>query len=164
MEWVVTILQQYGLQGVVMGVLGYSVYYLVDSSVSINKDRLGEREILIRALDSNTNAVRDNAAATNDRNQVTKDLAQATEKQAVVLEMFIQKIQFQQDILREKLQDQKVVIDSLALANRVNSAAIQDFMSSQRESIDQIKRNDKHLKEIDESIRRLAPPPHTREV
>jgi hypothetical protein len=126
MEWVVDILKSYGLAGVVIAGLAYAVRWLIKSSNEVNNSRLGERDILIKALEANTTAIKENAKVTEARNIVTQDLAAAITKQAGAFEVFIQKTEFYQEALKEKVQDQKLTIEAIAESNRVNTGILRD--------------------------------------
>lgn len=125
-DWFVTILQGYGLAGVVIAALGYAVYQQHKNATDVNNSRLSERDVLIKALESNTTAIKENAKVTEERNEVTQALAESIAKQAGVFEMFVQKMEMHQENLREKLADQKLIIDALAESNRVNTGILRD--------------------------------------
>lgn len=125
-DWALTILQSYGLAGIVILALGYVVVYQNKSVTKLNDDRWDEKEILIKALESNTAAIKDNARATEERNRVTEQLAEAIEKLATAFEMFSHKTEMHNENVRERLADQKLVIDSVAEASRTNTGVIRD--------------------------------------
>lgn len=126
-DWVVAILQSYGLAGVVIAGLVTVVVVQYRSSSTINVGRLGEREILIKALEANTSAIRDNAKATDDRNKVTEQLADAIDRLASAFEMFSSKAEMNQQSLREKFADQKMVVDAMAESGRTNTGVLRDI-------------------------------------
>lgn len=125
--WIVTILQQYGLIGVVCFILGFIVYVMYKSSVEVNNSRLGERDVLIKTIESNTQAARENTKATEERNTVTKALADAIASQAGAFQLFVQKMEMQNDQIKERLSDQKLVIDALSQSNTVNTGILRDI-------------------------------------
>ena len=125
-EWVVTILQQYGLAGVVIAALAYAVYQQNKNANEVNNSRLAERDVLIKALESNTTAIKENAKVTEQRNVVTEALAEALSKQAGVFDVFIQKTEFHQTTIKDTMQTQSKVIDALAESNRVNTGILRD--------------------------------------
>jgi hypothetical protein len=127
MEWAVDILKSYGLAGVVIAGLAYAVRWLIKSANEVNNSRLGERDVLIKTIEANTTAIKENAKVTEARNAVTQDLAAAIVKQAGAFEVFIQKTEFYQESLKEKVQDQKLTIDALAESNRVNTGILRDI-------------------------------------
>lgn len=124
--WFVTILQGYGLAGIVIFVLGWIVFFMYRSSLEVNNSRLGERDVLVKALESNTTAIRENAKATEARNSLTQDLAEAIGKQAGAFDLFIQKAEIQNEGFREKMRDMSVTVDALAEATRVNTGILRD--------------------------------------
>ena len=126
-EWMVKILEAYGLAGLVIAALGVACYHLYSKNESTNTSRLAERDVLIKALGDNTTAVRDNARVMEERNKVTEQLADAMEKLATAFEMFSHKAEMHHENVREKLQDQKLVIDASAEANRVNTGVLRDI-------------------------------------
>lgn len=128
-DWVVTILQSHGLAGLVIVALGYAVMYQHSFGVKVNESRLSEKELLIKTIEANTSAVRENARATEERNRVTEHLADAIEKLATAFEVFALKAETHHENVREKLSDQKLVIDSVAEASRTNTGVIRDLRS-----------------------------------
>ncbi len=126
-EWFVTILQGYGLAGVVIAALGYAVYQQNKSATEVNNHRLGERDVLIKALEANTTAIRENAKVTEARNIVTQDLAEAITKQASAFDVFLQKTEFYQTNLKDSVQKQSQLFEAFAESNRVNSGILRDI-------------------------------------
>lgn len=124
--WFVTILQGYGLAGIVIFVLGWIVFFMYRSSLDVNNSRLGERDVLIKALESNTTAIRENAHATENRNSITQDLAEAIGKQAGAFDLFIQKTELQNESFREKMRDMVATVDAMSEASRVNTGILKD--------------------------------------
>lgn len=134
-EWVVTILQSYGLAGVVIAALAYTVFQQNKTASQVNNYRLAERDVLIKALESNTTAIRENARVTEARNIVTQDLADAISKQAGAFDIFLQKTEFHQANVRESLSDQAKVFAAFSESNRVNTGIlrdVRDFIESDR--------------------------------
>lgn len=125
-DWTIVILQSYGLAGVVIAALSAAVYLQYKNAFEVNNNRLSERDVLIKALESNTTAIRENAKATDNRNAITQELSDAIAKQATAFDLFLQKAQFQQDGLKENIKDQKAVIEALAESNRINSGILTD--------------------------------------
>lgn len=126
-SWIVNILQNYGLAGVVIFVLGLIVWVMYKSSVEVNNARLGERDILIKAIEANTQAARENAKATEDSNVVNKALADAITAQAATAQLFMQKIEMNNDSIKEKLADIKLVIDAMSQATLVANGTLRDI-------------------------------------
>lgn len=136
MEWFVPILQQYGLAGVVIFSLGFVVWKQNRDAFEVNNHRLGERDVLIKALEANTTAIRDNAKVTEQRNAVTQDLADAISKQAGAFDIFLQKSEFTQGNMKDSIQAQVKAVEAFSESNRVNSGIlrdIRDFIEGQRE-------------------------------
>lgn len=125
-DWVIVILQGYGLAGIVIAALSTAVYVQYKNAFEVNNNRLSERDVLIKALESNTTAIRENAKATENRNSITQDLASAITKQAAAFDLFLQKAEFQQESLKENIRDQKAVIEALAESNRINTGILTD--------------------------------------
>lgn len=125
--WIVSILQNYGLAGVVIFVLAFICYLMYKNSIEVNNSRLGERDVLIKTIESNTQAAKDNTKATEDRNVVTKALADAISAQAGAFQLFVQKMEMQNDTIREKLGDQKMVIDAVSQSNSVMAGMLRDM-------------------------------------
>jgi hypothetical protein len=135
-DWFVTILQGYGLAGVVIAALGFAVWQQSKNAFEVNNARLSERDVLIKALESNTTAIRENAKVTEQRNQVTQDLAEAISKQAGAFDIFLQKSDFSQSNMKDTLQGQLKALEAFSESNRVNSGIlrdVRDYIESQRE-------------------------------
>lgn len=136
MDWFVPILQQYGLAGVVIFSLGFVVWKQNRDAFEVNNHRLAERDNLIRALENNTTAIRDNAKVTEARNSVTQDLADAISKQAGAFDVFLQKAEFHQSNQKDALQAQSKALEAFSESNRINSGIlrdIRDHIEGQRE-------------------------------
>jgi hypothetical protein len=136
MEWFVPILQGYGLAGVVIFSLGFVVWKQNRDAFEVNNSRLGERDDLIKALEANTTAIRENAKVTEQRNLVTQDLADAISKQAGAFDIFLQKSEFNQANMKDSIQAQAKVLEAFSESSRVNSGIlrdIRDHIEGQRE-------------------------------
>lgn len=136
MEWFVPILQGYGLAGVVIFSLGFVVWKQNRDACEVNNHRLGERDVLIKALEANTTAIRENAKVTEQRNAVTQELADAISKQAGTFDVFLQKNEFNQGNMKEALQAQVKAVEAFSESNRVNSGIlrdIRDYVEGRRE-------------------------------
>lgn len=125
-DWFVTVLQGYGLAGVVIAALGYAVYHQNKNATEVNNHRLGERDVLIKALEANTTAIKENAKVTEARNIVTEALADAISKQAGAFDVFLQKTEFHQATMKEAVQKQAQVIEAFSESNRVNTGVLRD--------------------------------------
>ena len=123
-QFILNVLSGYGLAGVVILALGWAVLQQWRSANKINELRLAERDILIKALENNTAATKANALAIGSRNQVTEELGMSLEKQALVFELFMQKVDIHDGNLSGKIQEFKQVIDALAEANRTNTGIL----------------------------------------
>lgn len=126
-SWIVTLLQQYGLAGLVIFVLAGVVWILYQALAKSNDSRLNEREIMIRALSDDTAAIRENAKATMDRNEVTKLLADSIARQSGTFELFMQKVDMQNESVREKLNTQAEVFSQMSEAMRNTTAAVREM-------------------------------------
>lgn len=126
-DWIIIILQGYGLAGIVIAALAIAVYQQFKNSTEVNNNRLSERDVLIKALESNTTAIRENARATEARNTITQDLASAITKQATAFEMFLQKAEFQQENLKDNVRDQKAVIEAVSESIRIHTGILTDI-------------------------------------
>lgn len=125
-DWVVTVMQGYGLAGVAIAALSLAVYQQNKSANLVNNARLSERDVLIKALESNTTAIRENAKVTEQRNVVTEALAEALSKQAGVFDVFLTKTEFYQTAIKDTMSSQSKVMDALAESNRVNTGILRD--------------------------------------
>jgi hypothetical protein len=126
-DWVVTILQGYGLAGVVIAALAIAVWTQNKNAVEVNNARLSERDVLIKALEANTTAIRENARVTEARNIVTQDLAEAISKQAGAFDVFLQKTEFHQTNIKDQMQAQNKLFEAFSESNRVNTGTLRDI-------------------------------------
>ncbi len=126
-ELAVKVLGPLGLSGLVILALAITVFHLFRTLSKVNEQRLADVGVLIKALDNNTMATRDNASAILARNVITEEQGRIIERQASVFELFMQKADMHDDIIREKLTEFKLVIDSLAEANRTNTGILRDM-------------------------------------
>lgn len=125
--WVSKILEGYGLSGVVIFALSAAVVYLARLFVQMNRERMVEHEVMIKALEAVASSQRDGTRAAEERNSATKELSSVISRLGTAFEMMGQKIEFQSAFIRDKITDQKLVIDSLGEANRVNSGLLRDI-------------------------------------
>lgn len=135
-DWIISILQSYGLAGVVILALVVDRVRMSREATQVNNYRLSERDVLIKALESNTTAIRENARVTEARNIVTQDLADAISKQAGAFDVFLQKTEFHQSTIREALADQAKVFSAFSESNRVNTGVlrdVRDFIKNERD-------------------------------
>ena len=114
-QFILDILKGYGLAGVVILGLGWTVLVLVRRIDRINEARLRERDILFKTIENNTASAKDQAIAIADRNKVTEDLGKSFERLALVHELFMQKADMHDEGFKEKLQEYKLVIDSIPM-------------------------------------------------
>lgn len=136
MEWFVPVLQGYGLAGVVIFSLGYVVWKQNRDAFEVNNHRLAERDNLIRALENNTTAIRENAKVTEARNAVTQELADAITKQAGAFDVFFQKQDFHQATTKDSLQAQTKALEAFSESSRTNYGIlrdIRDYIEGRRE-------------------------------
>lgn len=125
-QFILNVLSGYGLAGVVILGLGWAVLQQWRTANRINETRLNERDVLIQALQNNTQATKDNAVAIALRNEVTEELSKTIEKQALIIELFMQKMEIHDTGLKEKLSDFKLTVDSIAEASRVNTGVLRE--------------------------------------
>lgn len=125
-EIVMKVLSAYGLAGVVIAALGLTVMRLWKDNSKVTDARLNDQIVLIKALENNTQATKENAAAIVSRNLVTESLSKAIEHQATMLELFMQKTDMQNGDTKDRLLEYKLVIDSFAESNRVNTGILKD--------------------------------------
>jgi methyl-accepting chemotaxis protein len=85
---------------------------------AMNKERLAETGVLAKLIEANNTALNKNAAATEERNRVTQDLADAIAKQASAVELVNQQVGFYHETNTEKLKDLREVAASSAEATR----------------------------------------------
>jgi uncharacterized protein HemX len=132
-EFVTAILKSMGVAGAAISILLTTITLLGTVIVALwkqnnahNKARLSEREALIKIVESNNTALNRNSDATEERNRVTQELADAIGKQAAAFEMVNQRVEFYHSDNRDKLSDVRKVIDSMSDALRVNTGMVTD--------------------------------------
>lgn len=135
-QFILNTLSGYGLAGVVIIALGWTVLQQMKVVAKIHEARLAERDVLIKAIENNTQAAREHAAAIINRNEVTEELSKSIDRQAVVFELFMQKADLHDEGFTEKFRDFKLVIDSFSDAMRQNTSIVREV----REKLDPITR------------------------
>lgn len=130
-EFVTSTLKDMGAAGAAISVLLTAVTGCVAAIVVLwkqnnthNKDRAAEREVLINLIAANNTALNKNSEATEERNKVTQELADAIAKQASAFEMVNQRVGFYHEANTEKLKDLREVVASGAEAVRVNTGMV----------------------------------------
>ena len=126
-ELAIKVLGPLGLSGLVILVLAYAVWHLYKQQSKMTESRLADVPILIKALDNNTQATRENAAAIIARNLITEQQGRTIERLSGVLELFVQKAEIHDEAFKDRLQEIKLVIDSFAEANRTNTGILRDL-------------------------------------
>lgn len=130
-EFVVSILKSMGAAGAAISILltaisilGTVITILFKQNNAHNKARLAEREVLIKLVESSNSAFNKNSEATEERNKVTQELADAIAKQAQAFELVNQRVGFYHEANTEKLKDMREVVASGADAMRVNTGML----------------------------------------
>lgn len=126
-QFILSVLSGYGLAGLVILALGWTVLQQQRALNKLNQDRLGDIPILITALQNNTQATNNQAEAIKSRNAVTEELSKAMERQALVFELFMQKTDLLDKGHTDRLHEFKLVIDSIADAMRTNTAMVREI-------------------------------------
>lgn len=132
-EWVVDILKAYGLAGVVIFALAGTVVALwrrlavKDAEIAkLHAERAEEREKLVILIEGGNQAAALTATATEKRNDVITELGDAITSQATAIEKHHHGVQLQTEMLKEKFNDFRHVVDSFGESNRVISGLISE--------------------------------------
>jgi|SRR6185369_11662248 len=125
-EMIPKILAQYGLAGLVIAVLGYTVFHMYRAAQRVTKERLADVPILIKALDNNTQATKDQAEAIKSRNTVTEELVKAVDRLSAAQQLASQRNEIQLEAVREKLGDYKQGFEAFADSQRQLAATMRD--------------------------------------
>lgn len=88
--------------------------------------RIAERDTLNKALTDNTAAINAMARATEERNRVTEELAEAIAKLASAFERVNDRIEMQHTVLKDETQRQGLVISAVAEAMRNVTGIVTD--------------------------------------
>ncbi len=130
-ELVTGTLKEMGAAGAAISVLLTAVAALSGAVVfqwrqanQINGLRLKERDALNKALSDNTAAINGMTRATEERNRVTQELADAIALQASAFERVNDRVGFYHEDNKEKLSDIRKVVESMAEAVRVNTGMV----------------------------------------
>lgn len=138
-QFILNALSGYGLAGVVILALGWTVLQQQKTASKVNDARLAERtqdlNLLIKALDNNTQATKDNASAIAERNEVTEELVKAFERQSLVFELLAGKLEMHVKGNVEQQVDFKLTINAIAEATRVNTGILREIRDRDNEPL-----------------------------
>ncbi len=126
-QYILNALTGYGLAGVVILALGWTVLQQMNKADTVNESRLADKEAILKVIAANTAASLEHAKAISSRNEVIEELSRSIEKQALVFELFMQKMDFHDDGFKDKLGEFKMVIDSIADAMRTVTAMMREI-------------------------------------
>lgn len=105
-------------------ILAGAIVVLFKQNNGHNKARLAEREVLIKVIEANNTALNKSAEATEERNRVTQELANAIDKQASAFTIVNERVGLYHEDNKEKLKDLSAVVGSTAEALRVNTGML----------------------------------------
>lgn len=88
--------------------------------------RLKERDDLNKALTDSASALRDMVRAVEDRNDITEDLAEVIQKQALAFEGVTERVRIQYEGMREDHTRSSMVITAMSESIRVMAADVND--------------------------------------
>lgn len=106
------------------GALAGAVVFQWKQANKVYGFRLAERDTLNKALTDNTKAIEGMTRATEERNQVTQELADAIAKQAAAFERVNDRVGFYHEDNKEKLTDLRKVTEAMAEAVRTNTGMV----------------------------------------
>lgn len=89
--------------------------------------RLAERDTLNKALTDSTTAINSMIKATDERNRVTDELADAIGSQASAFDRLNDRQQMQHEVLKDEVQRQGMVISAASEATRINTGILTDI-------------------------------------
>jgi hypothetical protein len=129
--WVVEILKGYGLAGVVIAGL-VAVVVAQNRTIkgrdveikALHEQRAVEREKLVALLSGANEAQRITSEVTAKRNEIMEGIAGALLTQANANDRFGDKVENQAEMLKERFDDFKHVVDSFGESNRVISGLV----------------------------------------
>lgn len=126
--WVIDILKVYGLAGVVIVAQAGVIVALWrrlstkdDDLVKLNAERAGERETLVKLIEGGNLTALATANATSERNKIMEELGKALAQQAGAVDRYEDRVKNQAEMIREKLETVRHVVDAFGEAHRVNS-------------------------------------------
>lgn len=117
-QYILNVLSGYGLAGLIILALGWTVLQQMKKADTVNESRLNERDAMLKIIAASTAAQQEAAKAIASRNEATEELVKAFEKQALVFELFMQQMKSHDDGFKDKLGEFKVTIESIAEAMR----------------------------------------------
>jgi hypothetical protein len=134
-EFVSGVLKELGAAGAAIsvlmttiGVLGGAIVVLdrrnKSSADATNKARMAEREIMIKMLEASNTAINRSSEASEQRNEVTQQLADAIKSQATVFAIVNERVSLYHADNKEKLKDVSDVVGAMADALRVNTGVV----------------------------------------
>jgi molecular chaperone GrpE (heat shock protein) len=109
-----------------IGALATAVVWLFRANGRLHVERRAESGALIKVIESNNSALNKNSAATEERNKITAELADAIAKLAAAFELVTQRVDFHHEDNKEKLKDLIQSFTSVADAIRGNTAVVSD--------------------------------------
>lgn len=122
-----------GFTGAVIAALLATILALVGAIVflfrghnTLHLERRAEGGAFIKVIEANNTALTKNAEATEERNKVTSELADAIAKLAAAFELVTQRVDFHHEDNKEKLKDLIQSFSSIADAIRTNSGIVTD--------------------------------------
>lgn len=108
----------------VVATLAGVIVFLFKQNTKLHLERRAESAVVIKLIESNNTALSKVADSTDERNKVTRELAEAIETQAHAFEMVNQRIEFYHSGNIEKLKDLTTAFGSHADAVRVNTGVV----------------------------------------
>lgn len=126
-QFILNVLSGYGLAGLVILALGWTVLQQQKIIGRLNESRLKDLQLVLTALNNNTEATKDNAEAIDRRNEVTEELARSFERQSLVFELLTAKLEMHDKTNMDLQSDFKLTINSIAEATRVNSGILREI-------------------------------------
>lgn len=127
-----------------LGIYGYVISTLVTAcgalaagnviqwrqAIKVTKERISERDLLRDALNSAVQAINGFTRVSEQRNEVTEELASTISGWSASNEVIKERMSNQHDANTEKLRDIKFVVESLAEAVRTLTGMITDIRNS----------------------------------
>lgn len=114
-----------------VGSLVTAIIFLFRQNGKLHIERRAEGGAFIKVIEANNTALTKNAEATDERNKVTADLADAINKLAAAFELVTQRVDFHHEDNKEKLKDLIQVIGAVSEAIRTNTGIVTDVRNGQ---------------------------------
>lgn len=106
----------------VVGALVTAIIFLFRQNGKLNVERRAEGGAFIKVIEANNTALNKTSAATEDRNKVTSELADAIKVLAAAFELVTQRVDFHHEDNKEKLKDLIQSFSSMSEAMRTNTS------------------------------------------